>query len=148
MIKLTERCPQGKRNMARIKKKGKTCRTRSETKDNPARRVYIIGAGMSKECGAPTLREFLSPRYLKLARKADVELAKKFIQRAYPEGAKPNIEDVLSFVDHAIAQREPVMDFGTDDLREVRAAVVNIIAEILMRKQENLDDSLWSRGQP
>lgn len=139
MTSITQDYPQGKRNMAGRAKDGKTHQTTSNTNANPVRRVYLIGAGMSKECGAPTLGEFLSPQYLKLARKTDVELAKKFIRSAYPKGAEPNIEDVLSFVDHAMEQREPVMDFGTEDLREVRAAVVNVITEILMKNQENLD---------
>lgn len=59
--------------------------------------------------------------------------------RAFPRGARPNIEEVLSFVDHAIAQREPVMDFKIENLREVRAAVVNVITEILMSVQERLN---------
>ena len=84
--------------------------------------VFVIGAGMSAECGAPVISQFLQPHFTDLVKGKKLNLLLKFISSAYPKGATPNIEEVLSLVDHAIAKREPLAGYDFHKLQKVREA--------------------------
>jgi hypothetical protein len=120
---------KGRRNVARNRR----------VPDRP-RRVFILGAGFSAECGAPVLTQFLRPEFLKLANQKDVAKVGEFIRVSFPKGASPNIEEVLSYIDHAIARKESFENFDLKALQEVRDATVNVIVEVLTGIQDRLDE--------
>ena len=124
--------------MKRKKRKMKT----PSSKRIPKKRVFILGAGMSNECGAPTLSQFLDPEFTKLAHKRDVKIVKDFTSNAYPRNARPNIEEILSLIDHSLSRKEPLMQYDLNDLRHIRSSAVNIITEILTVTQEQLQHDL------
>jgi hypothetical protein len=124
-----------------MKKKKRKLKTTS-SKRIPKRRVFILGAGMSNECGAPTLSQFLDPNFTVLAHKKDVKIVNDFIFNAYPRNARPNIEEILSLIDHSLSRKEPLMQYNLNDLRKIRSSTVNVITEILTETQEQLQHDL------
>lgn len=112
------------------------------------KRVFVIGAGMSTECGAPVISQFLQPPFTNLVRGRKLSLVQKFISSAYLESATPNIEEVLSLVDHAIAKREPVAGYNSQELQEVRGALIYVISEILAKIWDRLNRDLGSDQLP
>jgi len=72
------------------------------------KRVFFIGAGMSKECGGPLIKDFFNPTFLNSVNKNDVKTVMKFKSAIYPKSSEPTIEELLSFVDYLLEQRETI----------------------------------------
>lgn len=115
-----------------------------EQKNQMRKWAFVIGAGMSAECGAPVISQFLQPHFTDLVRGKRLNLLSKFISSAYPEGAAPNIEEVLSLVDHAIVKREPLAGYDSHKLQEVRGALTYVITEILSKVWDKLNRDFGS----
>jgi hypothetical protein len=115
---------------------------------NPMRKwAFVIGAGMSAECGAPVISQFLKVPFTNLVKGKRLNLLQKFISSAYPEGAAPNIEEVLSRVDHAIVKREPLAGYSSHKLQEVRQAITYVITEVLAKVWDKLNKDFGANKQ-
>lgn len=93
---------------------------------------------MSAECGAPVISQFLQPRFTNLVKGKSLKAVSQFVSSAYPVGAAPTIEEVLSLVDHSITNGDRVGGCGTEELRKVRRALVYVITEVLSKVWDNL----------
>ena len=101
------------------------------------RRVFIIGAGVSAECGAPTISNFLSQRYLKLVDPRVQEILTGFLNYLYPHERSRNIEAILSEIDDKIANSQSYGKYSISDLQVFRDTLVDAINQIL--------SSIWNR---
>lgn len=102
-------------------------------KNQIEKRVFVIGAGMSAECGAPVVDQFLQTPFTDFIGEEILNSISRFISSAYPKGATPNIEEVLSLVDHAIKQGELLAGYNLYDLQKIRASLTYAIIEILTK---------------
>jgi hypothetical protein len=66
------------------------------------KRVFIIGVGMSADCGAPIIRTFLEERFLSLVNEEDQKKILKFFSDVYLPDNIPNIEEILSEIDNSL----------------------------------------------
>jgi len=105
-------------------------------------RTFIVGAGVSAECGAPTLADFLQPKYIDSVTKQWLVDLNRLTSVVYTKSASPNIEMILSIVDYALARKENIADLGQDDLMMIRSSILNIITEILIQADFNLRKQL------
>lgn len=110
------------------------------------RRVFIIGAGMSAECGAPTVNGFLKDEFTQFTeRRRQMSDVKDFIRRVYPAGSHPNIEEVMSLIDVAIGRNERLGGYKTKRIKEIRSKILYLISSILNNFQ--YDDQCALRGK-
>jgi len=92
-----------------------------------AKRVYIIGAGMSREVGAPGIDDFLE-ELLRRVPKSRTQRLREFRARY---GRKRNIEKMLSEIDKHIIEGKNLDGYDVPSLRKIRAEIVNGISDTL-----------------
>jgi NAD-dependent SIR2 family protein deacetylase len=100
--------------------------------------IFIIGAGMSAECGAPVIRDFLKPDYLEMIPSKQRSSIKKFLNSNYFSNDCITIEDALKKIDTEIKNEVPTSRYSIEQLIKIRKILVNYIIEILSICGDNL----------
>lgn len=95
------------------------------------RRVFILGAGMSAACGNPTLAQFMQKRFTKNIPQNILNDIKSFIDAVYPRGSKPNIEMLLTLVDHMISRQQSIGAYDIIELHKLRKKIIYLIIMVL-----------------
>jgi len=106
------------------------------------KRIFIIGAGMSAECGAPLTRDFLKHSFLKYVKGKKLNLASEFISSVYKNHTEPNIEEVWGRIDRAIINGEIIAGYDHGKLREVREALLDVLIKILSSVHHRMEETL------
>jgi NAD-dependent SIR2 family protein deacetylase len=106
------------------------------------KRVFVIGAGMSAECGAPVTKEFLKPKFTDLIKGKKIKLVKDFIKSVYKNKKDPNIEMVWTRIDDAIVSGEILERYDSRKLLEVRDALLHVLTRILSSEHNKLMETL------
>jgi len=94
------------------------------------KRVFVIGAGMSKECGAPLTNDFLKSPFIDIIKKKDRELIFEFIKTNSLK-KELNIEDLLSYIDNEIQDNRKSTNKKKIELRVTRLVLLQAITKIL-----------------
>lgn len=89
------------------------------------RRVYVIGAGVSKEIGAPLIKNF----WHELLQCIPVSRRHRLARFREAQSRPQNIEDVLTSIDTAIFNGAPIGPYGIPPLRAIRSDIVNSISD-------------------
>lgn len=110
------------------------------------KRVYVLGAGFSREAALPLQAEILSrirdfnlmdiPTDVFEAFVSAQEQLFPFLRRAFPASEDPNLEDVFTLLDHSIAKREDCLGEPWMRLVEIRDALTRAILSIIHHAAE------------
>lgn len=96
-----------------------------ELAQEDTRRVYVIGAGVSKEVGAPLIKNFWHELLQCIPASRRHRLARFRDAQPRPQ----NIEDVLTSIDTSIFNGTPIGPYGIPALRAIRSDIVNSISD-------------------
>jgi hypothetical protein len=113
------------------------------TDEERARRVFVLGAGVSKACGLPLANELLEKVFQKGSLRHKNRLV-EFLHYLYPHfdprwGNYPNIEEFLSLLESVLTFNEKVKSkhsFENKEIRKLRDDLLKAIAGLLY-----IDDS-------
>ncbi len=104
--------------------------------------IFVIGAGMSAECGAPVIRDFLKPDFLKMVPTKQRKIISNFLNSDYFSSNNITIEDALKKIDTEIVHAKTSSEYSIEQLVKIRTILVNYIIEILSVCGNNLMDEL------
>jgi len=109
--------------------------------------VYILGAGASATLGAPLVSNFLAKGFDILNEehmKNSVPNFRKFLREISSGYGQPDIEEVLSFVDLAIAKDQPVSEnYSVEKLKQIRGELNYFIYYTLAQSIKT--EGFWPR---
>lgn len=77
------------------------------------RRVFVIGAGMSSECGAPLTKEILTAKFMQYAKKRSKDVVLPFLSSAFVRKKSSDPEALWTELDESIRER---ISFGPHDI--------------------------------
>jgi hypothetical protein len=118
----------------------------TERGDQKGKRAFIIGAGMSAECGAPLTKDFFKPSFTNYAKGNKLDLVFDFISSAYDKRTAPDIETVWTRIDDAILRGEILAGYDYRKLRELRSALLDVLARILSSVHHRMEETLEWHG--
>jgi NAD-dependent SIR2 family protein deacetylase len=104
--------------------------------------IFIIGAGMSAECGAPVIRDFLKPDFLKMVASKQRKVISNFLNSNYFSSNNITIEDALKKIDTEIKNGKTSSEYSIKRLVKIKTILVNYIIEILSVCGDNLMEEL------
>ena len=106
--------------------------------------IFIIGAGMSAECGAPVIRDFLKSEFLEWVPSKNRDPIKNFLNSDYFSKDCVTIEDALKKIDTEIKNGSSASKYSIKQLKKIRKILVKYIIEILSICGDNLMSELRS----
>jgi hypothetical protein len=117
---------------------------RDGTKDVVRRgqRVYVIGAGMSFECGAPLTRDMLTPKFMQYATKGSKDVVLPFLSSAVARKDRLDPETLWTELDESIRKKIRVGRYDYRQLRTIRDALFSVISEEIGAIHSRFVDSL------
>jgi len=108
--------------------------------------VYVLGAGMSKDLGAPLIVDFMNS-LLKYVPISQTRRLRTFLVKRYSsisKAKKANIETILSDLDKAISEGKLLVGYNIPMLRIIRHELVMGIASTLDRVHYKVLEDLYS----
>lgn len=111
-----------------------------------ARRVFIIGAGMSRECGAPLRGEFLTPPFFNLASPQAQALVNEFLARFDDQSHARVFEELWWRVDEAITRGQELVGYAPRDLPKIRSALLTVLTEVLSAVHRQVEHAVHLYG--
>lgn len=100
--------------------------------------IFILGAGMSAECGAPVIRTFLLPEFLEFVPSDRREVIRQFLNSDYFSAESVTIEGALTKIDTEICEGATSTGYTIEQLTTIRSILVNYIIEVLSVCGDNL----------
>lgn len=106
------------------------------------KRVFVLGAGLSAECGAPLIANFLSEPFLNLISPEKRSIIVDFLRTIENGETILNIEDVLGLIDTNIVRGNSIGLYNPSKLLQMRRTVLEAINEILTRIWDTINEEL------
>lgn len=99
-------------------------------------KVFILGAGMSKEVGAPGVADFMYRILHGKLPVGKIEYLRRFGADEYGKKfEKVSVESLLTRIDNALWKGKPIGTWDVEKLRKVRAQLVNAMTLLLSKVQ-------------
>lgn len=113
-----------------------------ENKSELTSRVFILGAGLSAECGAPLISNFFSEPFIDLMSPHNKLKIVEFLGILDDAENCQNIEEILGLIDTNIVRGTSIGSYSPSDLHQIRKIILEGINEILTRIWDGINEEL------